>query len=293
MKKVKILLLFLSVLMLCSCSSRAGKNYVRDIYLNKTDSGYEVIIKYYDFSSGDENYILDKYAGEDMIQTGISALSGRVYNFRLCENFYFSERLAESFDGVFSLITAYRLSPNVNIICCEDNLTGEEDFHSPHIPSSPLYNLSETEGEVCGALPKIDPGQNISGMVLLGRDGRIYNMDTVHRQAAAVIMGMSDTGLFTSSDGTTYRSIGLVNKVFEKNDENITVKYTLSANDIKGEGEGVNRTEQLKRKMEKSLSEDFSGAYSLLDSSGVFSYEGYLAIKDIKGAVTDFEIDIL
>ena len=293
MKKVKILLLFLSVLMLCSCSSRAGKNYVRDIYLNKTDSGYEVIIKYYDFSSGDENYILDKYAGEDMIQTGISALSGRVYNFRLCENFYFSERLAESFDGVFSLITAYRLSPNVNIICCEDNLTGEEDFHSPHIPSSPLYNLSEIEGEVCGALPKIDLGRNISGMVLLGRDGRIYNMDTVQRQAAAVIMGMSDTGLFTSSDGTTYRSIGLVNKAFEKNDENITVKYTLSANDIKGEGEGVNRTEQLKRKMEKSLSEDFSGAYSLLDSSGVFSYEGYLAIKDIKGAVTDFEIDIL
>lgn len=293
MKKAKIFLLFLLVLILCSCSNQPGKNYVRDIYLNKTDSGYEIIIKYYDFSSGDENYILDKYAGEDMIKTGVSALSGRVYNFRLCENFYFSERLAENFDSVFSLIIAYRLSPNVNIVCCEDNLTGEEDFRSPHIPSSPLYNLSETEGEMYGALPKIDSERNISGMVLMGKDGGVCNIDVSRRQAAAIIMGMSDTGLFTSSDGLVYRNIGLVNKVFENDDKKMTVKYILSANDIKGEGKGVNRAEQLKMKMEKSLSEDFSEAYSLLDSSGVFSYDGYWRIKGIRGQVTEFEIDIL
>lgn len=293
MKKIKILLLIFAGLMLCSCASRTGKNYVRDIYLNKTDSGYEIIIKYYDFSSGDENYILDKYAGEDMIKTGISALSGRVYNFRLCENFYFSERLAENFDSVFSLITAYKLSPNVNIVCCEDNLTGEENFHSPHIPSSPLYNLSVTDGEVYGALPKIDGGRNISGMVLIGKDGGVYNMDVGRRQAAAIIMGMSDTGLFTSSDGLVYRNIGLVNRVFEKDDEKMTVKYILSANDIKGEGEGITRNERLKRKMEKSLSEDFSEAYRLLAHSGVFSYDGYMRIKGLTGQPTEFTIKIL
>lgn len=289
MRKYKIIFLLMIFSLLCGCGSRQEKIYVKDIFVSSYDGMYSVNIKYYDFNSPDENYITRGYSGKSPLDAGIKALDDRYYNFRLCENFFIDENLLDEFDEIFRLVSAYKLSPNVNIAALRRD--DEWDKASVNTESrNPLYTFSEQCENINGIMPVLNSNGQICGMAAVSA-GKTVKLDKDMWQSAQVITGKLDSGWFTSENGQDRAYIEMINFEFIKSKSGLDIKMTGRIRESRGRHSDYSRKEQLKKRMEKSAAARLTEAYKELEEAGIYSFLPYCKIKEISGENICFSAD--
>ena len=291
MKKLRIsIIIFFPLIFLTACGGRTNQNYIKNVYLSKTDNKYQVEFQIYDFSSQEESYKECEYSSDDIHKISMVAVQDNNLNFRLCENLFIDSRLFLSdFDKVFSLANRLKIPPSANGVCLSEKK--EEDVVTDNLIKTPMYNFSQDISGTSGIVGITDNyGRNLGALIIQQGDAikviaekqwKILNMLTGDKSGFSCTVRENE--IFVEFDKAD---------VYYSYDNGLKITITLSLKDYRGTTVSAN-AELIKDFIKRDIADVVYQLYNDAVVKNFCNLDWFCKINNFSGELTDVIIEII
>ena len=232
MKKI-ISIIFIFVSLLLVGPDRFEQIYVKDIYMDKTEGGYQIQIISYDFSSQEEAFISNVYRSDNIFSLAADVMKDANYNLRLCENCIISKNMTENINRVVYVINSMKIPPSADLVC----ISGEYDyntFEDMGDNNSPVYNLKVTNGKVTGYVSVCDSTGKHTGTLVYHQGIVAKFTDKKQSDIMFALINRIKTMDYTFRQGQICAEIDVLDCFYTKEKNSITINFNCILNRVTG-----------------------------------------------------------
>lgn len=235
MKKIKIYLLFIMSVILCSCSENQYSSYVKYIVVGKNGENYNLSLVYYDFSNNQENYLTTSYVSNDIYTIGIEAMADRNYNFRLCECCFLSADIfVDDISKAINLVNSLKLPVSSNIVCLLQSELALDNYTERPLSAVPLYKISTEDNLVTGRFPVIKADGSNLGAILVRAGKTAKILDNEQWSLLNILANSVDEVNMVFRNGELYAELKNISTSYMIKDNVLNVVIDMTLKDYKG-----------------------------------------------------------